>query len=82
MSGNIGYPTIVFIDEDLKVIQPIQGYQDVKTFKMIMTYFAGNYYREIRWKPYVKQYNSNNSKTQNISPSDIQPNVQTVGHGG
>jgi thioredoxin-related protein len=82
MSGNIGYPTIVFIDEDLKVIQPIQGYQDVKTFKMIMTYFAGNYYREIRWKPYVKQYNSNDSKTQNISPSDIQPNVQTVGHGG
>ncbi|MDA8692646.1 DUF255 domain-containing protein [Saprospiraceae bacterium] len=82
MSGNIGYPTIVFIDENLKVIQPIQGYQDVKTFKMIMTYFAGNYYKEIRWKPYVKEYKADKIQTQNMSPKDIQPDVQTVGNGG
>ncbi len=82
MNGNIGFPTIVFIDEKLKVIQPIQGFQDVNTFEMIMTFFAGNYYKSMPWKSFVTDYTSkkmNNSKA--IRPTDIQPPVQTVGNG-
>ena len=82
MSGNIGYPTVVFIDEKLKVIQPIQGYQDVKTLKMVMTFFAGNYYKEMRWKPYVNEYNANMINKQTNTPSENQPNLQPVSNGG
>ena len=82
MNGNIGYPTIVFIDENLKVIQPIQGFQDVKTLEMIMTFFAGNYYKSMHWKAFVSSYEANKaSDSKAIKPSDIQPAVQTVGGG-
>jgi thioredoxin-related protein len=31
--GVSGYPTIVYIKEDFKTIQPVPGYQNAKKFK-------------------------------------------------
>ena len=54
--GRLSYPTIVFLDEDLNVIQPIPGFQDAKSFEQIMTYFAGNYYQNTPWRKYTQNY--------------------------
>jgi len=54
--GKLSFPTIVFIDEELNIIQPIPGFQDVKTFDMIMTYFAGDHYKTTPWKRYTTTY--------------------------
>lgn len=53
--GRLSYPTIVFLDEELDVIQPIAGYKDAEMFGMIMTYFGENHHKKTPWK----QYSSN-----------------------
>src|SRR5688572_9227280 len=50
--GKLSYPTIVFLDENLDVIQPIPGYQDPTSLDKIMKYFAENYYKTTPWKKY------------------------------
>lgn len=52
MFGKMSYPTIVFLDEKLNVIQPIPGYQDPTSLDKIMKYFAEDYYKTTPWKKY------------------------------
>ncbi len=73
MNGRMSYPTTVFIDEDLNVIQPIPGFQGAITFQMILDYFSGNHYTDIPWHKYEQNYPGNNT-----SPVSIQPKVQPV----
>ncbi len=47
--GKLSFPTIVFLDENWKVIQPIPGYQNAKTFKLISQYFAEGHYKTTPW---------------------------------
>ena len=54
--GNLRYPTVVFLDENLNVIQPIPGYQDAKSFEMIMTYFAEDFFKNTPWRKYKQEY--------------------------
>ncbi len=54
--GKLSYPTIVFLDEGLNVIQPIAGFKDVKTFKMIMNYFAEDHFKTTPWKKFAASY--------------------------
>jgi thioredoxin-related protein len=51
--GKLSYPTIVFLDENAKVIQPISGYKDAKMFKMIMSYFAEDHFKTTPWKKFA-----------------------------
>jgi thioredoxin-related protein len=55
--GRLSYPTVVFIDEDLNVIQPIQGYQEPKDFFKIIRYFGEDHYKQTPWQVYVQNYN-------------------------
>ena len=57
MKGKLSYPTIVFLDENLDVLQPIPGYRGPKEFKMMMAYFAGDYFKSVPWKQYSMNYN-------------------------
>lgn len=56
MRGRLSYPTIVFLDESLNVIQPIPGYQNPDDFQMILAYFADDYFRRIPWDRFTQQY--------------------------
>jgi len=58
LNGKLSYPTVVFLDEDLNVIQPIKGFQNAQNFELIMTYFAENHYKNTPWKAYTNTYNS------------------------
>lgn len=55
--GQLSYPTIVFLDEKMNLIQPIPGFRDPKSFEMIMHYFAEDYHISTPWKKYSKNYN-------------------------
>ena len=50
--GKLSYPTIVFLDEKLNVIQPIPGYKDPTSLDKILKYFAEDYYKTTPWKKY------------------------------
>jgi thioredoxin-related protein len=54
--GKLSYPTIVFLDETLNVIQPIPGYKDPASLDKIMKYFAEDYYKSMPWKKYEEMY--------------------------
>ena len=56
MRGRLSYPTIVFLDENLGVIQPIPGFKDPEQFELIMTYFGENEHMKTPWEVYQKQY--------------------------
>ena len=58
MGGKMSYPTVVFLDEQMNVIQPIQGFQNPQNFELIMTYFAGDHYKSTPWKSYQRNYKS------------------------
>ncbi len=80
MNGRMSYPTVVFIDENLSVIQPIPGFQDAKTFEMIMTYFAENHYKSVPWQKFTRAFKSTNFPNNRLKK--VNPNVQPVGAKG
>lgn len=65
--GDLGFPTLVFLDEANQIIQPIQGYQTVDELERIMYYFSNDLYRMdtpggISWNEFVQKYKPTNSK--------------------
>lgn len=54
--GQLSYPTIVFVDEELNVIQPIPGFRDSMEFEKMMTYFGNDMHKQIPWSLYEKDY--------------------------
>lgn len=52
MKGEMGYPAVVFLDEELNVIQCVSGYKSTVEFKKIMGYFAHNYHKRMSWSEY------------------------------
>lgn len=56
MRGKMSYPTVVFLDEQFELIQPIPGFRDAATFEMIMTYFGEDHHTEMPWKKYSSTY--------------------------
>jgi len=56
--GKLNYPSLVFMDEDLRVIQSINGFQSPSKLIRILTYFAENYNKKIPWNEFNSRYNS------------------------
>ena len=56
LMGRMSYPSVVFMDENLKTIQAIAGYKSADEFKVILTYFATNKYKSIPWEKYQNEY--------------------------
>jgi thioredoxin-related protein len=54
--GRLSYPTIVFLNEEGNILQPIPGYKDATAFAMIMTYFGDNHYKSTPWDLYQQSY--------------------------
>lgn len=54
--GKLSFPTIVFLESNMEVIQPIPGFQGPKNFEKIMTYFAGDFHKSTPWRDYSKNY--------------------------
>ena len=56
--GKLSFPTIVFLNSKMELIQPIPGFKDVPTFEMIMTFFAEDNHKKTPWSVYQKSYKS------------------------
>ena len=72
LRGRLKYPTLVFMDSNLEVIQPIPGYRDAKTLMMILDYYEGDHHKKIPWKTYTQSYK--------VEESDVQPLKQVPVH--
>ena len=56
LKGRLSFPTVVFLDEDMDVIQSIVGYKTPQQFERIATYFAGEHYKKTPWSTYQATY--------------------------
>lgn len=54
--GKLSFPTLVFLDESLNVIQPIPGFKDPQSLDKIIKYFGEDYYKTTPWKKYEQMY--------------------------
>ncbi|MCB0690363.1 MAG: DUF255 domain-containing protein [Saprospiraceae bacterium] len=73
LRGRMSYPSIVFLNEDFELIQPIQGFQDAENLEMMLSYFAGNYHKTTPWKRFMANYHSEEKPTQKTVPVKYQP---------
>jgi len=63
VKGRIAYPTIVFIDENLNLITPVQGYQKPDQFEPMLKFIKEEMYKTSNWNDYMKTFKSDRSVT-------------------
>lgn len=62
LQGKMSYPSYVVFNEELKVIQVIPGYQEVKTFLPILHFFGDDAYKTTAWKDYIETFSTDTTK--------------------
>jgi thioredoxin-related protein len=55
LQGKMSYPTIVFLDEHMNMIQPLPGYRDAKEMQPILEYLATEAYKQTPWEEWLKK---------------------------
>ena len=60
MNGKLSYPTTVYLDENLNMIQPIPGYMRVEDLEPILIFLGKDHYKNQTWKDFLAQSYSNN----------------------
>lgn len=52
MQGRLSYPTVIFLDSEMKILSPVPGYQKPEPFLNIAKYFGDDIYKVKDWKTY------------------------------
>jgi thioredoxin-related protein len=60
LQGKLSYPTTVYLDENLNLIQPIPGYMKVSDLEPILIFLGENRYKNQTWQEFLTQSYSNN----------------------
>jgi thioredoxin-related protein len=58
LNNQLAYPTVVFLDEDFRMIQPLQGYQKVPDFHKVAQFIGEDHYKTVKWADWQLQYKS------------------------
>jgi thioredoxin-related protein len=56
LSGNMSFPAVVFMNEKFIKLSNFESYMDVQKFEMILSYYAGDHYKNTMWKRYANNY--------------------------
>jgi uncharacterized protein YyaL (SSP411 family) len=56
LNGQLGYPSVVFLDENTKMIQPVQGYIKAKEFDGIIRFIGDDVYKTTKWEDFQAGY--------------------------
>jgi thioredoxin-related protein len=57
LNGRLSFPTLVFLDENLNVIQAIAGYQEPDKLFTILNYFGTDSHKTTPWDVYERRFN-------------------------
>jgi len=57
-NNQLSYPTTVFMDEDLRIIQPIAGYLKPAQMEPILLYIGDNHFKTTKWEDFTKKNNT------------------------
>lgn len=59
LDGKLSYPTTVFLNDKLELLDRIPGYLDTKTMEQVTTFFGAKKYESQSWEDFVKDFKSN-----------------------
>jgi thioredoxin-related protein len=58
LNNKLSYPTVVFLDEEFRMIQPLAGYMKAEEFHRIIQFIGDDHYKSVSWADWQKQYKS------------------------
>ena len=58
LDGKLSYPTTVFMNKELKLLDRVPGYLDSKTMEQIINFFGSKTYETDSWTNFVKSFKS------------------------
>lgn len=56
VNNTLKYPTIIFLDENQNLIQPLPGYQEAPKMEAIIRYFGDDYHKKTPWESFERNY--------------------------
>lgn len=59
LNNRLSFPTVVFLDESMNLIQPIPGYLEAPKLETILNYFGTDSHRTTPWETYEKKFGTN-----------------------
>lgn len=58
LNNQLSYPTVVFLDEEFRMIQPLAGYQKAPEFHKIIQFIGEDHYKKTKWDEWQTIYKS------------------------
>jgi thioredoxin-related protein len=58
LNNKLQYPTLIFMNEDVKIIQSIPGYQQAPEFHKIIQFIGGGHFKQMKWEEWQTVYRS------------------------
>jgi len=56
LNNKLSYPTVVFLDEDFNMIQPLPGYQKPVQFERVIKFIGGDHYKDTSWEEWQQDF--------------------------
>lgn len=56
LSGKLTYPSVVFMDEEFRIISPVPGYLKADIFEKIIKYYGEDNHKKIPWEKFEQEY--------------------------
>lgn len=56
LSGQLSYPTTVYMDENMDMIFPVPGYQEPKLFEQVINFIGGGNYKTMQFDDFAKKF--------------------------
>jgi thioredoxin-related protein len=58
LSNKLSYPTVVFLDENFRIVHPLAGFHDAPQFHKIAQFIGEDYYKTQKWDVWQTTYKS------------------------
>jgi thioredoxin-related protein len=58
LNGKLSYPTTVFMNKELELLDRVPGYLNEKIMEQVTSYFADEKYKTEKWEDFVKNFKS------------------------
>lgn len=56
LDGRLSFPSLVFLDQDLTIIQSVPGYKEGQELERVLVYFGLDYYLKTPWSTFERTY--------------------------
>jgi thioredoxin-related protein len=58
LNNKLSYPTVVFLDEEFRIIQPLAGFHEAPEFHKIISFIGLDYYKTVKYTDWQSTYKS------------------------